>query len=360
MNLEACEGCGLDGWRWQDNGWGYGVLGPTIYFATTGTQKLRIQTREDGLSIDRVLLSPSTYLKTKPPALSTSSSAPASTSTSTSTSSATLKVLDWNIHHGVGTDGKYNITRIADYIASTGANVVSLNEVEKNVGGYGNEDQPARFAAMLKSKTGKTWYYNFAHRTGGTNGQGNLLLTTLPDRIRRRLRAELRPLGGPDRDHRERHPGESSTRRTSTPIRARAASTQMKQLKAWADNYPEQRILAGDFNAWPGATEIDVMTAKHNDSWALAVSEQHRRRLLRQHRREHAQQPDRLHLLLEGGDPSEAQAGACVRHAELERRDAVRPSSADGDLRGQVDKDTVWQFRRTVQQCQLMSRRRNC
>jgi endonuclease/exonuclease/phosphatase family metal-dependent hydrolase len=45
----------------------------------------------------------------------------------------------------------------------------------------------------------------------------------------------------------------------------------MKQLTAWADNYPEQRILAGDYNAWPGAVEIDVMTAKHNDSWAVAV-----------------------------------------------------------------------------------------
>jgi endonuclease/exonuclease/phosphatase family metal-dependent hydrolase len=67
-----------------------------------------------------------------------------------------LKVLTWNIHHPIGTDGVYNITRIADWIVKTGANVVSLNEVEEYVGGYGNEDQPARFASMLKSKTGKT------------------------------------------------------------------------------------------------------------------------------------------------------------------------------------------------------------
>ena len=55
--------------------------------------------------------------------------------------------------------------------------MVSLNEVEKYTG-WGNEDQPARFAALLKSKTGKTWYYNFAQRDGGTKGQGNLMLTT--------------------------------------------------------------------------------------------------------------------------------------------------------------------------------------
>ncbi len=52
-NLEDCSGCGISGWGWQDNGWGVGVLGPAIYFDRTGTQTLRIQNREDGLSIDR-------------------------------------------------------------------------------------------------------------------------------------------------------------------------------------------------------------------------------------------------------------------------------------------------------------------
>ena len=65
-NLESCSGCGLSGWGWEDNGWGTGVLGPAIFFATTGTQKLRIQIREDGLSIDHVVLSPQTYLSSAP------------------------------------------------------------------------------------------------------------------------------------------------------------------------------------------------------------------------------------------------------------------------------------------------------
>jgi endonuclease/exonuclease/phosphatase family metal-dependent hydrolase len=45
----------------------------------------------------------------------------------------------------------------------------------------------------------------------------------------------------------------------------------MRELITWADNYPEQRILAGDYNAWPGATEISIMTAGHYDGWAIAV-----------------------------------------------------------------------------------------
>ena len=61
-----CSGCGVSNWGWQDNGWGVGVLGPLVYFSTTGTQRMRIQTREYGLLIDQIVLSPQTYLNTAP------------------------------------------------------------------------------------------------------------------------------------------------------------------------------------------------------------------------------------------------------------------------------------------------------
>jgi hypothetical protein len=69
VNLEDAIGAGLSGWGWQDNGWGTGVLGPEIYFATTGAQTLRIQVREDGLGIDQVVLSAVAYLDSAPGAL---------------------------------------------------------------------------------------------------------------------------------------------------------------------------------------------------------------------------------------------------------------------------------------------------
>jgi hypothetical protein len=64
--LEEQSGAGVSGWGWQDNGYGSGVYGPLIYFAQTGPQTVRIQTREDGLSIDQVVLSPTQYLSTRP------------------------------------------------------------------------------------------------------------------------------------------------------------------------------------------------------------------------------------------------------------------------------------------------------
>ncbi|MEJ7617482.1 MAG: hypothetical protein WKF30_11095 [Pyrinomonadaceae bacterium] len=67
LSLERCTGCGLRGWGWEDNGWN--GLGPLVYFATTGPQTIRIQPRQDGLSIDQILLSPETFLNGPPAAL---------------------------------------------------------------------------------------------------------------------------------------------------------------------------------------------------------------------------------------------------------------------------------------------------
>jgi len=279
VNLEDCRGCGLKGWKWQDNGWGKGQMGPLIYFASTGPQKLRVQTREDGLSIDQILLSSSQYLKKAPASADaskgdTGGSAPSEGESSSGggspspSSGSQLKVLDWNIHHGVGTDGNYNIGRIADVIAKSGAQVVSLNEVERFTG-WGNEDQPARFASLLKAKTGKTWHYRFAQRDGNAKGQGNLLLSTFSfesddeyqlSYSRAVARVAIIVNGIRVNVYSTHLDAESSSRRTA----------QMRELKSWADNFPEQRIILGDFNAWPGAGEIKNMTASYKDSWAEA------------------------------------------------------------------------------------------
>jgi hypothetical protein len=64
FNLEECTGCGLSAWGWNDNL--FGGLGPLIYFATSGTQTVRVQLREDGLAIDQIVLSPQRYLNTAP------------------------------------------------------------------------------------------------------------------------------------------------------------------------------------------------------------------------------------------------------------------------------------------------------
>ena len=66
VNLQEASGVNLNGWGWQDNGFGAGVMGPDIYFANDGTHTVRVQVREDGLSIDQIVLSPDTFLTTSP------------------------------------------------------------------------------------------------------------------------------------------------------------------------------------------------------------------------------------------------------------------------------------------------------
>jgi endonuclease/exonuclease/phosphatase family metal-dependent hydrolase len=281
-NLEDCSGCGLSGWKWQDNGWGSATaLGPLVYFSTTGAQKIRVQTREDGLSIDRIVLSPSSYLTKAPPAPSTPAPKPEpepepgpapepepAPAPGPAPSGSTLKVLTWNIHHGSGMDGRYNIDRVAAYIVKTGANVVGLNEVERFTG-WGDEDQPARFAALLKAKTGRTWYYNFAQRDGGSTGQGNLVLSTYPfessgdyelSGSRSVARAAI-IVNGVRVNLFVTHLDDGSQ---STRV------SQMRQLISWAASYPEQRIAMGDFNCY--GSWIDAMEGAYGDAWALAVA----------------------------------------------------------------------------------------
>ncbi|HVL69301.1 MAG TPA: SBBP repeat-containing protein [Vicinamibacterales bacterium] len=55
--LEDCRHCGLRGWTWADSGYGFKVAGPSVTFSDTNVT-IRIQTREDGVSIDQIVLAP--------------------------------------------------------------------------------------------------------------------------------------------------------------------------------------------------------------------------------------------------------------------------------------------------------------
>jgi hypothetical protein len=66
INLEDCDGCGLSGWGWQDTAGSKDVLGPVVYFATSGRQQMRIQAREDGIGIDQFVLSSRQFLTQAP------------------------------------------------------------------------------------------------------------------------------------------------------------------------------------------------------------------------------------------------------------------------------------------------------
>ena len=64
VNLENCSNCGTSGWGWQDGA--YWLTKSPVTFGSTGTQTLRVQTREDGAAFDQVVISSSTWLSASP------------------------------------------------------------------------------------------------------------------------------------------------------------------------------------------------------------------------------------------------------------------------------------------------------
>jgi phosphatidylserine/phosphatidylglycerophosphate/cardiolipin synthase-like enzyme len=64
VTIEDCSGCGLSGWGWNDNS--FGAMAPHLYFASSGTHTIRVQIREDGLSVDQIVLSRGPFLTAAP------------------------------------------------------------------------------------------------------------------------------------------------------------------------------------------------------------------------------------------------------------------------------------------------------
>lgn len=358
INLEDCSGCGLSQWGWQDNGWGVGLLGPLIYFQSTGSQTLRVQPREDGVIIDQIVLSPQRYLTNAPGALrndavilpnGTGSSPPAnqppqvsiaaspvsgtaplvvsfssnasdpdgyiasygwtfgdgqtaSTASTTNvfqspgtytarltvtdnvgaTASAsvvisvatqpgsggttTIKWLDWNIQMGKGTDNVYDLNRTATYIANMGPHIVTLCEVQR----YSGDDQAQRLADLLQQRTGAAWYYYFAPKYPGTT-EGNLILSRFPLSatatlflsVQRSVAKATVSINGRTINIFATH---------LDPDSSTARAQQISELRSWAQGFGGISVVAGDFNAWPGASEISGMTSWCNDAWAEAAN----------------------------------------------------------------------------------------
>jgi endonuclease/exonuclease/phosphatase family metal-dependent hydrolase len=194
---------------------------------------------------------------------------------SSSTSTSQMRVLQWNTHHGgYGTDGRYDPNRLANWIVKMKPDVVLLNEIEKYTG-WGNQNQPEVYKSLLQSKTGKTWYYHFAQEYGdwSSNGKGNLILSTKPfTRVERHVltynsdrsiaQAAITWNGRPITfllTHLDPY---------SLSLRLRQA-TEVTTKSAYE---AENKILAGDMNAWPDQTSIAQFNKYFNDSWAVAVS----------------------------------------------------------------------------------------
>lgn len=84
-----------------------------------------------------------------------------------------IRVMTWNLHHCEGEDGVYDVGRIAEFIKSSGADIILCQEVDRE---FSDRSKMERQPELLAEKTGLHFYY------GPNIGEtyGNMILSRFP------------------------------------------------------------------------------------------------------------------------------------------------------------------------------------
>ena len=191
-----------------------------------------------------------------------------STSQTSSATTSTIKVLQWNIAQGHAPDGTSNIDRVVAFVAAQMPHVISFNEIW-HTASPSSSDQTTIIANKLKAKTGQTWTYHWVQKLGSASGEGECVMTRLAiDATDEFLLSAQRSVAMARLNINGRIVNMFSTHLDQNSSATRLA--EVKQLVTWSATEPQQRIVAGDFNGWPGTAEINEMLKTHIDGWLAA------------------------------------------------------------------------------------------
>lgn len=174
-----------------------------------------------------------------------------------------IRVLTWNLHHGVGEDGKLDLERIAKVILDAKPDIVALQEVDSDCHRSGHVDQTAELAKLtgMHGAFGAAMPYD-----GGEYGQAILSRYPLAQTAIHRLPGEGEP----------RIAFEATVSIDGKPLRMITVHLSYEQndrrlkqvqslIKALAKS-PTPSVLAGDFNDVPKSPALKLL----DDAW-LAV-----------------------------------------------------------------------------------------
>ncbi len=188
----------------------------------------------------------------------------------------TIRVLCYNIHYGQGTDGIYDVERLAKVINQTRPDFVALQEVDVGVKRSGRVHQARRLAELtgMAVRFGPTQHYE-----GGLFGNAVLTRHAILDVL-------IQPL-----PYTESTPQKTTYPRGAIALTVRIADEERLRFISthFQHNMPEDRvaeahainrlfagdkdsmptILAGDMNAKPEAEPVKTLLSK----WTCAIED---------------------------------------------------------------------------------------
>jgi endonuclease/exonuclease/phosphatase family metal-dependent hydrolase len=207
----------------------------------------------------------------------------ATTAPAVSGGAATLRVLTFNIQHGLNNDGQYDLKWAVQTIAALHPDIVGIQEFTRNHPYYKCEDQPAVVAKGLTAATGQTWSSLYEQEwttqvndcKGDTpETEGNGLLAPFPISKsgsvamwngRNALKTTLNVGSGVS----------IMTTHLQSGLLPQNASDRMRQLGTllpWSQGQGSARILICDCNANPTTPEYAQLHGMYHDGWVDAQS----------------------------------------------------------------------------------------
>jgi len=179
----------------------------------------------------------------------------------------TLTVVAYNIRHGAGMDETVDLPRIAEALRALNADVITLQEVDKNTERTGGVDQVAVLAELLGMRG-----FHGAHRPYQGGEYGNAVLSRLPVRNVRTL--SLPPSAGSALTIHEVEIAGGAGRAISVVSVHLAGSPEERAAQAdsvvsYFSDFDHPVILAGDFNSRRG--DRVLMTLSH--AWQILDKE---------------------------------------------------------------------------------------
>ena len=184
-----------------------------------------------------------------------------------------VRLVSFNIHHGVGDDGRHDLPRLARLLADAEPDVICLQEVDRHFGDRSEHvDQALLLSRALDTELVWSPSIDEPPRAGHTERRqyGNALLSRLPV-----LSSEVHPLpgGGEPRSALravlELDGGELSV--TTTHLSSSSPEDRAAQAAAVAALDSAPGVLVGDLNADADAGELQVLRERFADAWELAA-----------------------------------------------------------------------------------------